>query len=266
MKVSIVTPSFNQGQFLERTIQSVLQQDVEGLEYIVIDGGSCDNSHTVLEEYRTQLTHLIIEPDEGQADALRKGFLLTTGEVLAFLNSDDVLLPGALEFVQRFFADHPEIDAVYSHRVFIDAQDRVIGFWILPMHSSYFMSRWDFIPQETCFWRRSLMERAGPVDASYHFALDYELFVRMMKTGRFARANRFLSAFRRHELSKSTTRYETVGRQEVLRVRAQHQVCIRWYDQVLGYLVGGSIHAVSFLFGLFATDVVRARIGTFRNR
>lgn len=257
MKVSIVTPSFNQGQFLERTIRSVLEQNFEGLQYIVVDGGSTDGSREILERYRPQLSHLIIERDDGQGDALRKGFSLATGDILAFLNSDDVLRPGALEFVSAYFTDHPQVDAVYSHRIFLDENDRMVDFWILPTHSTYCMCRWDFIPQETCFWRRSLMDKAGPIDGSFDFALDYDLFVRMMKEGRFTRANRFLGGFRRHPSSKSTIAYETVGRQEVLRVQHEQGIRIRWYDLILKSAFGACIYGTSRLFKLFATVAFR---------
>ncbi|MEQ8482859.1 MAG: glycosyltransferase family 2 protein [Pseudomonadales bacterium] len=260
MKISVVTPSFNQAKFIERTLQSVLNQGVPDLEYIVVDGGSDDGTVQILERYRPALTHLIIEPDDGQADAVAKGMRLATGDILAYLNSDDILLEGALAAVIQFFECNPEIDAVYSNRVFVDEDDSVTRFWILPPHSNYCMSRWDFIPQETCFWRRSLMERAGPVDPRFQFALDYDLFVRMMKVGRFARLNRFLAGFRVHPAAKSSTLYETLGRREIDRVRRQNGIQIHWHDPLLKYLFGGPILGISFVVKLLAIRGIRRRL------
>ena len=260
MKVSIVTPSFNQGQFIEHTILSVLRQDYSDFEYIVIDACSTDDTPAILERYKDQIDQLVIEPDDGQADAVRKGFERSSGDILAFLNSDDVLLPGTLSRVVEAFAADEQVDAIYSNRIDIDETDEITGVWLLPKHSNYCMSRWDFIPQETCFWRRSLMEDAGSVDAAFKFALDYELFVRMMQHGRFKRINGFLAAFRRHPTSKSTTLYETLGRQEVAQVQERHRIRLRWYDQVLKYCFGGWILGVSWLLRPIAVRALRSRI------
>jgi glycosyltransferase involved in cell wall biosynthesis len=260
MKITVVTPSFNQGVYLERTLQSVLGQDYRDKEYIVIDGASSDGSQSILAQYSSEINALVIEPDSGQAHALQKGFRLATGDVLGFLNSDDLLLPGTLSFVANFFAVHPNVDVIYSNRIFIDNGDTVTKFWILPPHSSYCMSRWDFIPQETCFWRRSLMDRAGSIDPTYQFALDYDLFVRMMRLGQFRRVNTYLAAFRLHATSKSTTLYETIGRREVARVRAEHGIRLHWYDHLLKYLFGGWILGFSWVYKVLMVNAIRRRV------
>ena len=164
--VSIVTPSLNQGRYIEQTLCSVLQQEGVRLQYIVVDGVSNDQTLEILERYRSRIDVLLIEKDDGQADAIRKGLSLATGTICAYLNSDDYLLPGALSRVATFFSENPGIDAVYSDRIFVDGDDRLLRYWRLPMHSNYVMCRWDFIPQETCFWRRSAMEEAGGIDAA----------------------------------------------------------------------------------------------------
>ena len=260
MQISVVTPSYNQASYLERTLLSVLRQQNVEFEYIVIDGMSTDESPAILARYRDQLDHLIIERDNGQADAVRKGFELSSGDIVAYLNSDDVLLPGTLDFVVRFFELNPDVDAIYSHRIFLDESDHVTRFWVLPPHSSYCMSRWDFIPQETCFWRRSLMEQAGAIDPTYSFALDYDLFTRMMIHGRFVRVNRFLAGFRVHENAKSSTLYESVGRQEVDRVRREQGIGIHWYHIPLKYLFGGFILCYSWLFKQMRIRAIQRRI------
>jgi glycosyltransferase involved in cell wall biosynthesis len=203
-KISIVTPSYQQGPFLEWTIRSVLEQGYPNLEYVVMDGGSKDETGEILARYKDRLAYCESAPDGGQADAVARGFEHTSGEIMAYLNSDDVLAPGALHFAARFLTEHPEVDAIYSHRVFIDEENRVTRYWILPPHHSWMMQRWDYIPQETCFWRRRIYEKVGGIDRNFQFALDYDLFVRFMKHGRMERVNRFLGAFREHPSSKTT--------------------------------------------------------------
>lgn len=222
--ISLVTPSFNQGRYLERTIRSVLLQGYENLEYGVMDGGSRDSSREILQRYGDRLSFWVSAPDQGQSDAIARGLARTSGQIMGWLNSDDLLAPGALHAVAAFFRDHPEVDVVYSHRVAIDELDRVLYYWVLPPHSNYLMSRWDLIPQETCFWRRSAYERAGGVDPAYRFAMDYDLFARMMRTSRFARLDRFLGAFRIHPASKTSSQIETVGQVEVKRVQEKYGI------------------------------------------
>src|SRR5262249_33984020 len=132
--ISVVTPSYNQAAFLERTMRSVLDQGYPELEYVVQDGGSWDQTRELLERYRSRLTHAESVKDRGQAHAVNLGFRHTRGEIMAYLNSDDLLLPGSLAYVARFFAAHPEVDVVYGHRVIIDENDGEVGRWVLPPH------------------------------------------------------------------------------------------------------------------------------------
>jgi glycosyltransferase involved in cell wall biosynthesis len=224
--ISIVTPSFQHGRFLEWTIRSVLRQRYPKLEYVVMDGGSTDQTQDILDRYRPFFTHVESERDRGQADAVARGFTHTSGEIMAYLNSDDLLAPGALEFVARTFAAEPKIDAIYSHRVLIGEDNSVESYWILPPHCDWLMKRWDYIPQETCFWRRRIYEAVGGIDPSFQFALDYDLFVRFMERGRMRRVNRFLGAFRQHPTSKTAGLIEGQVHPEVARVRKEHGVWI----------------------------------------
>jgi glycosyltransferase involved in cell wall biosynthesis len=233
LRISIVTPSFNQGDFIERTFRSVLLQNYRDLEYIVMDGGSSDQTREILEKYRDHFAHCASEKDKGQADAIARGLARSSGEVMAYLNSDDILLPGTLHWVNDFFLRHPWVDAIYSHRLAINEDDRATWYWILPVHLNYLMRRWDFIPQETCFWRRRLFDRAGNIDDSYRFAMDYDLFVRYMKIGKFRRVNRFLAAFRVHSESKTSSLLETVGLSEIKRVWNKHKIRSRSCDPFL---------------------------------
>ena len=222
--ISIVTPSYQYGRFIEWTIRSVLLQRYPNLEYVVMDGGSTDQTPAILDRYRPFLTHVESAPDGGQADAVVRGFAHTTGEIMAYLNSDDMLAPGALEFVAGYFAANPDVDAVYSHRVFVGDDNTVKSYWILPEHNNWLMTRWDYIPQETCFWRRRIYEEAGGINPSLQFALDYDLFVRFMKRGRMRRVDRFLGAFRAHESSKTSGLIDGHVHPEVRTVRKDYGI------------------------------------------
>jgi glycosyltransferase involved in cell wall biosynthesis len=219
--VSIVTPSFNQAQFLERAIKSVLDQHYPKLEYIIQDGASTDGTKQILEKYRPRFTHLASYQDIGQANAVNLGFRHTTGEIMAWLNSDDMLLPGTIDYIARFFRNHPEIDVVYGHRIVINESDQEIGRWVLPPHEDNILLWADYIPQETLFWRRRIWEKVGGyVDESFHFALDWELLLRFYDArAKFVRLPRFLAAFRVHSDQKTFQKLEQLGLQEMSRLR-----------------------------------------------
>jgi glycosyltransferase involved in cell wall biosynthesis len=222
--ISIVTPSFAQGRFLERTLYSVLGQDYPALEYFVQDGGSTDETLETLRHYDGQLTGWASEPDDGQADAINRAFGHTTGELMGWLNSDDILLPGALAYVARYFSAHPEVDVVYGNRIMIDENDGQIGAWILPRHDDHALTFADFIPQETLFWRRSIWEAAGGrVDPTFGYALDWDLLLRFREAGAtMVRLPRFLGAFRVHSEQK-TSAEDVLGASECARLRARVQ-------------------------------------------
>jgi GT2 family glycosyltransferase len=218
--ISIVTPSFCQGRFLERTLYSVLGQNYPALEYFVQDGGSPDETLEILRDYEGQLSGWASEPDGGQADAINRGFLQTKGEIMAWLNSDDLLLPGSLAYVARHFVEHPDVDVVYGHRLMIDESDGQIGAWILPKHDDAALTVADFIPQETIFWRRRIWEAAGgQIDPTFAYAMDWDLLLRFREAGaKMVRLPRFLGAFRIHDEQK-TTNDHAVGAEETQRLR-----------------------------------------------
>ena len=219
--ISLVTPSFNQGNFLGRTIQSVLDQHYGQLEYIVQDGCSTDETAQVLERYRSVLAHCESVNDRGQAHAINLGFEQATGEVMGYLNSDDLLLPGALHYVADYFAHHLEVDVVYGQRVVIDENDQEIGRWVLPPHDNAVLSWADYVPQETLFWRRRIWDSVGgAMDESFQFALDWDLILRFRDAGaRFARLPRFLGAFRYHSQQKTSSQLAARGLTEMNRLR-----------------------------------------------
>lgn len=219
--VSIVTPTLNQGRFLERTVKSVLGQAYPALEYIVQDGASTDETLEVLQKYASDLASVASERDDGFACAINRGFQRATGDILAYLNSDDVLLPGALNYVVDYFTKHPNVDVVYGHRVLIDEYDREVGRWVLPSHDDEILSWADYIPQETLFWRRRIWEGVGgAVDESFKFAVDWDLLIRFREAGaKMHRLPRFLAAFRVHPDQKTTSEMQVVGHREMERVR-----------------------------------------------
>lgn len=221
--ISIVTPSFNQGHVLEETLRSVLEQGYPSLEYIVQDGGSTDGSADILARYSSRLTHWESAPDGGQSAAINLGMQRTTGEIMAYLNSDDLLLPGSLAYVAAYFHKHPEVDVVYGHRVLINAQGEEIGRWVLPPHDEHALAFADFIPQETMFWRRRAWERVGSqIDESFRFAMDWDLILRFREAGlTFRRLPRFIGAFRVWADQKSLSWWLPFGRQESERLTAR---------------------------------------------
>jgi glycosyltransferase involved in cell wall biosynthesis len=218
--ISLVTPAFAHGRFLERTICSVLAQHYPRLEYFVQDGGSTDETLDVLRAYDELLDGWASEPDAGQADAINRGFQRTTGEIMGWLNSDDLLLPGALAYVAQYFAAHPEIDIVYGDRLIIDESDGEIGAWILPRHDDNALMLADYVPQETLFWRRDIWKAAGGrVDPDFGYALDWDLLLRFQKAGaNIVHLPRFLGAFRVYEAQKTLANH-AVGIEECDRLR-----------------------------------------------
>ena len=219
-RIAMVTPALESGRFLEATLRSVLDQGYPKLEYFVQDGGSKDETRGILERYGERLTGWVSEPDEGQADAIARGFERVRGDVMAWLNADDLLLPGTLHYVAAFFRDHPEADVVYGHRIIIDEDGREIGRWVLPRHSAGALVWRDYIPQETLFWRRRIWERAGGVDPAFRFAMDWDTLARFHVEGaRFVRLPRFLAAFRSHRTQKSLTARRDVGEAEFAIIR-----------------------------------------------
>ncbi len=182
MKVSIVTPSFNQARFLERTIRSVLEQNYPCIEYLLVDGGSTDGSREIIQKYAHQLAWWVSEPDQGQTDAINKGFSRATGEILAWINSDDTYNPGAISAAVNFLQENPQVGMVYADTNFIDENDRLIGRFPAAQTDYTRLRRgYVHIPQQAAFWRADLWHKVGPLDPSFYFAMDYDLWVRLAR-------------------------------------------------------------------------------------
>ena len=180
--VSIVTPSFNQAKFIRQTITSVLSQDYPSIEYIIIDGGSTDGSIEIIREFEDQLTYWESITDEGQTDAINKGFAKAQGKYLAWLNSDDIYQPGAITGAVDYLEKHPDFGMVYGDCTFIDAEGQVIGNFPAAQTDYDRLRRgYVHIPQQSAFFRSALWQKVGPLDPSFYFAMDYDLWVRLAK-------------------------------------------------------------------------------------
>ncbi|WP_259665633.1 glycosyltransferase family 2 protein [Rhizobium binae] len=223
-QISLVTPSFNQASFVGMTLESVLSQNYPALQYILQDAVSTDGSQTILESYRGQGVDIIVEADKGQTNALNRGFARSCGEIMAYLNSDDMLLPGTLHLVGRYFRDNPSVEVIYGNRLVVDEQGREIGRWILPGHDEEVLRFVDYVPQETMFWRRSLWERAGAgFDEQFHFAMDWDLILRFMQVGAvFNHVPGLFGLFRVHGDQKSQKDFRERGAREMAKLRRAH--------------------------------------------
>jgi len=204
MLVSIVTPSFNQAPYLEATIRSVLEQNYPDLEYIVVDGGSSDGSVDILRRYAERLAWWVSEPDKGQTDALNKGFAHARGEILAWLNSDDTYQPGAVAEAVAFLRSQPELGLVYGDANFIDENGRLIGRFSAAQTDYRRLRRgYVHIPQQAAFFRADLWRKVGPLDPSFYFAMDYDLWVRIAALAPIRYTPRTWANFRLHTQGKT---------------------------------------------------------------
>lgn len=178
--VSIVTPSYNQGKFLAETMRSVLDQDYPHIEYLVIDGGSTDNTVEVIKSFEKRLAYWVSEKDRGQTDAINKGFNRAKGQILAYINSDDTYNPGAVSAAVKYLNEHPEVGVVYSDLNFIDEESRVIGKFPAAQTDLKKLRRgYVHVPQPATFFRAEYWQQIGPLDPTFFFAMDYDLWVRL---------------------------------------------------------------------------------------
>lgn len=202
--VSVVTPSFNQAAFLDETIQSVLNQDYPNLEYLIVDGGSSDGSRELIQGYAERLAWWVSEPDQGQTDAINKGFAHAKGHYLAWLNSDDTYLPHAVSRAVSFLEANPLIGMVYGDANLIDEQGQVIGkFPARQTDYPRLRSGYVHIPQQAAFFRASLWEQVGPLDPTFYFAMDYDLWVRLARLAPLKYVPETWANFRLHQTGKS---------------------------------------------------------------
>lgn len=225
LSVSIVTCSYQQARYLDATLRSVLEQSPAGVEYIVIDGGSTDGSVDIIRQHAASLHYWVSEHDRGQTDALIKGFSHADGDIQGWLCSDDLLLPGALDTVTRFFEAHPEVEAAYGDSLWIDSEGR----YLRPkkeMGFSRFALLFDhnYISQPSMFWRRGLYERVGGLDPRFNLAMDADLWERFSRQTKIAHISAYLSCMRYYPGQKTRAQrphgmkeYEEIRRRSALR-------------------------------------------------
>ncbi len=207
-KVSIITPSFNQGHFIEATIQSVLAQTYPNIEYIIVDGGSTDDTMTVVDRYRAQLATVFHEPDRGQSDAINKGFRAASGELVGWINSDDVLYSDCVSRMVDHYRQHPDGAVYYSAA--LDQIDEagshlVTRFVSIPNREHLLTHNYDLI-QQGSFYPTPLIRQVGYVDETIHYCMDLDLWLRLLNHGPiYSYANEAVAGFRMGSDTKTTT-------------------------------------------------------------
>ena len=259
--VSIITPSYNQAQFLEDTIQSVLRQDYESIEYILVDGASTDDSPEIIRRYADRLAWWVSEPDRGQAEAINKGFQHATGEIVAWLNSDDLYLPGAVSWGVAALQADSTLGLVFGDALTIDAEGHPLnrlsfGDWGLLDLLSF-----RIICQPAVFMRRSVLERAGLLDNSYHLMLDHQLWIRMARLAPVKHIPRVLAAARHHPQAKNIRQSAGFSQetQQVLEWIAQQPDLAVFYGQSRRRIQGGAyrLQARYYLDGSQPAEALR---------
>jgi glycosyltransferase involved in cell wall biosynthesis len=222
MKISIVVPSFNQAAYLRATLESILSQADRDTEVLVFDGGSKDGSVRILREFEDRI-FWVSERDHGQSDAINKGLRRAGGDVLAYLNSDDVYLPGALETVRRHFRDHPDSRAAYGRAQHLKASGRFLSDYPTEPWNYERLQETCFICQPACFWRRATMERFGVLDPALQYAMDYEYWLRLGRSFAFDYLDAAppLAGSRLHDETKTLSARVPVHR-EILAVVQRH--------------------------------------------
>jgi glycosyltransferase involved in cell wall biosynthesis len=203
-RVSIITPSYNQGTFIEECIRSVLLQGYPDLEYVVVDGGSTDETVEILKKYEPWLAHWVSEPDRGQSDALNKGLDRTTGEILGWINSDDLYCAGAINHVVELLRREADAEVAYGGCYVVDTNQQIVDdYWAMPFDPRFPLYSGIGIHQQALFWRRSLMDRVGRIDDSLVFCMDRDFILRLIWNGRVTRTTSYLGMFRVHSQTKT---------------------------------------------------------------
>ena len=215
--VSIITPSYNQAQYLEQTLRSVLEQDYPRIEYIVIDGASTDGSVDIIEKYGDRLAFWVSEKDTGQAEAINKGLARAAGEIVAWLNSDDFYFPGAVAAAVKAFESHPEAGLVYGDTVAVDEKGDAIHYPKYAQWNLEDLLTFNIIGQPAVFMRRDVLLKAGYLDPSFHFLLDHQLWIRMAALAPMVYVPERWAAGRFHESAKNVAQAAKFG-EEAFRI------------------------------------------------
>ena len=223
MKISIITPSFNQAEFLRETIKSVVAQNYKNIEYLIFDGGSTDGSVEIIKKYAQKYPKIIkwqSKKDKGQVDALNKGLKKATGDIIAYLNSDDYYLPGAFTKVVKFFQDNPNSQWLVGNCQVSNPKLKwtfAIKHLVPVDRSRAWLYLFNWINQPAVFLKKELVDRVGEFDSKYHYAFDYDYWLRCSKTSLPGRLHQNLAVFRVHSTSKGSSNYQK-------QFREQHQI------------------------------------------
>jgi glycosyltransferase involved in cell wall biosynthesis len=202
--VTVVTPAYNQADFLRDTIESVLSQDYPNIEYMIVDGGSQDGTMEIIKKFEDKLAGWVSEKDKGQTDAINKGFARAQGHILAWLNSDDTYEPGAVAAAVKYLQEHPKVGLVYGDCNFINEAGRVIGkFGSAQTNQQLLRQGYVHIPQQTMFFRADLWRQVGPLDPSFYFAMDYDLWTRIAARAELKYVPQMWANFRLHATGKT---------------------------------------------------------------
>jgi len=207
-KISVITPNYNQGAFLEQTIRSVVNQQYPNLEYIIIDGGSTDASVTIIKKYEKQLAYWVSEKDKGMYHAIKKGFDKAAGDIMCWINSDDVLWENSLHYVAKIFTQNPNIHWLQGYPSVINEEDTLLYQREPICNASYFynysfVKSLAFIQQESTFWTRSLWEKSNGINTTYQLAADFDLWMQFFSKEKLYCCHQQLGAFRKREGQQS---------------------------------------------------------------
>ncbi len=204
--ISIITPSYNQGKFIRNTIESVLNQKYPYIEYIIIDGGSSDNTLEIIKEYGDKIKW-ISEKDNGQSDAIHKGFSMAQGDIIGWLNSDDIYLERSIERVVNYFSSHPESGLVYGEGYLIDEFGKIKGKFLATQDFDEWalVHVWDYIMQPSAFFKRDVYFQVEGLDTSLNWCMDWDLWIRISKHYHVGYLNEFLACSREYEDTKTNT-------------------------------------------------------------
>jgi glycosyltransferase involved in cell wall biosynthesis len=205
-RITIVTPSLNQGPFIEETIRSVLLQGYPNVEYMIVDGGSTDNTLEIIDRYASFLHYTVSEPDDGQAHAINKGFSHSSGQIMGWLNSDDILEPGALFHIAEAFKHNDDLLVVTGFRRVYNKKGDFVANWIRDLPTNYYLTHYCCVAQETTYWNRKIWDELGPLDEQMQYAMDYEYWHRILAAGyHFRLIPHYVGGFRDHPENKTST-------------------------------------------------------------
>jgi glycosyltransferase involved in cell wall biosynthesis len=234
--ITIVTCSYQQARYLERTIRSILDQNYPALEYIILDGGSKDGSVEIIRKYEKQLAFWVSEKDDGQSAAINRGLKMAKGDIVGWLNSDDTYAPGSLARIGRYYATHPQVDLVYGHTFRIDENDKVLSRLIAMPTNAHELIRYNrnTFSQPGTTWRRALHEKIGYLDESLHFTMDSDWWIRAAQAVRLRFLPVHLANLRDHGESKSLTKaYQDKWKAEYAELDKRYGVQFRGWRKKL---------------------------------